>query len=77
MPSPSLSVRIEMRSSGSRCGIGLSEPASFHGAVFCVRRPLGYSGVSQAQSRPFSSQSTFLTVLISGYEATSQTLNSG
>ena len=42
-----------MVSSGSRvCRVGSSDPVSFHGAVLGTRRPLGYSGVSETQSRP-------------------------
>jgi hypothetical protein len=67
-----------MRSSGSRSTFApRREPESFHGAVLGTRRPLGYSGVSQTQRRPFSSQSRFMTLLMSGSEATRLTLNSG
>ena len=41
------------------------------------RRPLGYSGVSETHRRPFSSQSMFIALLISGSAATSVRSNSG
>ena len=77
---------MEMRSSGSRSGVvcgAWREPESRHGAraelagLLGLRRPLGYSGVSQTQRRPRSSQSRFMTLLMSGSEATRESLNSG
>ncbi len=77
-PSPFVSERIEMVSSGSRaCARRLERAVSFHGGVFGTRRPLGYSGVSETHSRPFSSQSMFIALAMSGSAATSVRLNSG
>ena len=56
---------------------GCSDPLSFHGSVFGTLRPLGYSGVSETQSRPRSSQSMFIAFVISGSAATSVRSKSG
>ena len=59
-PSPFVSERIEIVSSGSRSCRRRSDPLSFHGSVFGSLRPLGYSGVSETHKRPRSSQSMFI-----------------
>ena len=77
-PSPFVSERMAMVSSGSRaCDCGFRELVSRHAAVFGIRRPFGYSGVSDTHNRPFSSQSMFIALAMSGSAATRLRSNSG